>query len=447
MPIYQFRDRRTGEIREEFRHVADRDNSPPGFERVTVPQTVGYANASHLREPGAAVDVPKAFRDYELSGKSPKQIERESGFSRDAIRRIWKFGLAGLCGLSISASAADISPGYIFSAGEQNITHSKLNAVVGNAAVNTSFYSDKTTAVPASGDTFLFLSASAADFRKTDYSTLFLRNTNLITGQIEDTSPDPLDFLLTYNIATGLFNKTTVTNLLNALNTSNLLANASDLDVSNIYERGFAMAGAFTNLLPHTAPINVDSLLIWDSANLTNKQITLASLATNRPTATIATNGDYLSGYSTNDNTIAKFTVQQIRNYVTNAANSPTLAQLTRLPITFIGTNGMPATGAAATFTHSLGAVPQLVRVSLICTNADVGSSYAAGDEIEMTAAVSETVSPLSSYTVSSSAVVVRFNTSSTFQLLDKASGARTGVTSRNNFIVVCRAVFFPTYP
>jgi len=380
MPIYEYRDMKTGLIEERFATVERRDCVPPHLQRITVPRSVGYANASHLREPGAAVDVPKAFRDYELSGKSPKQIEKESGFSREAIRRIWKFCFVGLFGISLSASAADIGAGYIFSAGEQNITHSKLNAVVGGAAINTAFYSDKTTAVPAGGDTFLFLSSSAGDFRKTDYSTLFLRNTTLITGAIEDTSPDPIDFLLTYNVASGLFNKTTITNLLNALNTSNLLANSSDLDVSNIYERGFSLAGAFTNLLFYTAPINTDALLIWASASLTNKQITLASLATNVPTATTATNGDFLTGYSTNDNTVAKFTVKQIQSYVTNAANSPTMTN--GLPAKFVSSEFSITTGLPVDTAHSLGAVPTQVQFVLVCKTAELG--YSIGDEVDV---------------------------------------------------------------
>lgn len=91
MPCYQYTNTLTGQTEEHFRKVSDRDNVPPHLVRITVPQKVGYANSSHLREPGAKADVPKAFREYELSGASPAQIERETGFSRDKIRRVWDF--------------------------------------------------------------------------------------------------------------------------------------------------------------------------------------------------------------------------------------------------------------------------------------------------------------------------------------------------------------------
>ena len=91
MPTYVYENCLTGQLEERVCPVAERDNVQTHLRRVCVPSSVGYANATHLREPGADVAVPKAFRDLELSGKSVKQIERGTGFSRDAIRRIWRF--------------------------------------------------------------------------------------------------------------------------------------------------------------------------------------------------------------------------------------------------------------------------------------------------------------------------------------------------------------------
>lgn len=91
MPLYQYRNTKTGQVEEMFRPVSGRDDVPSHLERVTVPQTVGYANSSHLREPGVQTDVPKAFRDYEASGVNWRTIEKETGFKRDSIRRIHRF--------------------------------------------------------------------------------------------------------------------------------------------------------------------------------------------------------------------------------------------------------------------------------------------------------------------------------------------------------------------
>lgn len=91
MPIYEYTNARTGEIEEHFRPINRRDCVDPHLKRINVPRHIGYANHSGLREPGAFTDVPKAFRDYELSGKTTKQIEKETGFTRDKIRSVWNF--------------------------------------------------------------------------------------------------------------------------------------------------------------------------------------------------------------------------------------------------------------------------------------------------------------------------------------------------------------------
>lgn len=91
MPIYQFTNLRTGKLEEHFRSIERRDCVEPHLKRITVPATIGYANHSGLREPGADVSVPAAFRQYEEQGKSVKQIEKETGFSREHIRKVWDF--------------------------------------------------------------------------------------------------------------------------------------------------------------------------------------------------------------------------------------------------------------------------------------------------------------------------------------------------------------------
>lgn len=91
MPIYVYEEKTTGKTVELFRPVAQRDVVPANLRRIMVPQTIGYANSSHLREPGVQTDVPKAFRDYEASGVNWRTIEKETGFSRDRIRSIHNF--------------------------------------------------------------------------------------------------------------------------------------------------------------------------------------------------------------------------------------------------------------------------------------------------------------------------------------------------------------------
>ena len=90
MPIYEFRNTHTGQIEEHFRTVERRDCVEPHLKRITVPQKVGYVGG--LTEPGtAAHDVPRAFRNYELSGADVHKIQKETGYKRESIRRIWNF--------------------------------------------------------------------------------------------------------------------------------------------------------------------------------------------------------------------------------------------------------------------------------------------------------------------------------------------------------------------
>lgn len=92
MPTYQYRNRETGDLEERVLPVARRDCVPAHLERITVPVRVVTRAGPGLPDPVSAVAaVPKAFREYELSGASPRQIERETGFSREHIRRVWDF--------------------------------------------------------------------------------------------------------------------------------------------------------------------------------------------------------------------------------------------------------------------------------------------------------------------------------------------------------------------
>lgn len=90
MPIYQFRNNLTGQIEELLLPVARRDCVPAHLTRVTVPVRVGTTMG--LVDPASAAgQVPRAFREYELTGKSARTIEKETGFSREHIRRVWDF--------------------------------------------------------------------------------------------------------------------------------------------------------------------------------------------------------------------------------------------------------------------------------------------------------------------------------------------------------------------
>lgn len=85
MPLYQYTD---GDVVVELiRSVAERDECPRGFRRITVPQRVGVARGLIDPEtPDAA--VPRALKEYEQI-KGHDAIARETGFSTQQMKRIW----------------------------------------------------------------------------------------------------------------------------------------------------------------------------------------------------------------------------------------------------------------------------------------------------------------------------------------------------------------------
>ena len=60
--------------------------------------------------------------------------------------------------------------------------------------------------------------------------------------------------------------------------------------MDHLWANNFEYTRGFTNQLQHTAPTNVDRLLIWDATAGTNKWTTLSGLVTNLPVAVAPTN-------------------------------------------------------------------------------------------------------------------------------------------------------------
>lgn len=213
--------------------------------------------------------------------------------------------LLALFAFQLSALATDISTGYSFSSGEQNVTHTKLNNAVNNATINSGFYTDKSALTEtASGDLVLIYSASLGALRKMTVDNLNFSNIRVITNQTEDVTPATGDFVLTFDVSAGTLKKTTLLDLVftndflingrtnwpnpNRATTSLLAYDTvtgqySKLSRSNLFWQFFEFNN-FTNQPLTTIPTNhTDLLLIWDAAAGTNKTTTLRNLLTNTP--------------------------------------------------------------------------------------------------------------------------------------------------------------------
>lgn len=89
MPVYQYRDERSGVIVELCRRVAERDCVAAGLRRITVPERLTvFGTSSDRLEPGSAVEaVPRALKA--LGNNQVNDMVKESGFSVDKFKEVW----------------------------------------------------------------------------------------------------------------------------------------------------------------------------------------------------------------------------------------------------------------------------------------------------------------------------------------------------------------------
>ena len=88
MPIYAFKDTRTGKTTELFRTIERRDCVPSNLKRLFSPPRHGGFIVGANADESPEVRVPKALRQLEEKDNWRK-IESDTGFSRDELRRVW----------------------------------------------------------------------------------------------------------------------------------------------------------------------------------------------------------------------------------------------------------------------------------------------------------------------------------------------------------------------
>lgn len=211
--------------------------------------------------------------------------------------------IAAIFAVIFKAHSSDIQRGMTFVDG-QRITAAQLHSLVDNATIVPGFLLNKSSATSlGTGDSILLYSASAGAFYKITAQTFLYGNTALITGEPEKIIPSTNDYLLIYDSTGAVLSKVSAGNL--ALNNTNLIAGQPLLAITNadlnmrflVVNRGtnaqitltnlfqlFTWIPPFTNLPVHTAPTNLDQVLLSttaDGTNYTNKRISLIALVTN----------------------------------------------------------------------------------------------------------------------------------------------------------------------
>ncbi len=112
--------------------------------------------------------------------------------------------------LALPAWAGDITTGYTWANGEQ-VTASKMNAMVGSAVINSTFYTTRSAiTAPGGAETILVYDSSAGAFKKITINTLLTR-TNLITSLLPAGTLTTNDQLMVVN--GGALASVTVSNL------------------------------------------------------------------------------------------------------------------------------------------------------------------------------------------------------------------------------------------
>lgn len=374
---------------------------------------------------------------------------------------------AGAVFCGIKCRGSDISKGYAFTPTDR-VTSTKLNNEVDLATINTTFVTDKASAQPVDADSILFYQASSGLFRKSTLALGVTANTNLIMGRTEDTSPATNDFVLTYDMSAGVLKRVALGNLL-PLSSFPELVIPPDIGfklyfTSNNVPFWTSMTNAFqqayrfwqlanpsnavsdpTNyfLSARGVPVKTDALLIWAG---TNKYITLSNLVTLSAAATLATNGDFMWGYSTNDGQIATFTPRQLQKYITNSVQSPTLALTNKLPQTFISTAVGLGNGILVNVAHGLGSTPQCVRWVLVQTNSAADVSWGQNREVGIEAFVTSTGIPWFAGEADGTTLILTAASTGTLQVRDASSGA-LGNVNTGKWVAKCYATYFPTFP
>lgn len=149
-----------------------------------------------------------------------------------------------------TATAADITPGYTFSSGEANVTHTKLNNAAAGT-INSTFYSGKSAAGanPTPGNhTFLGLDSVSGNFKRATLDVWVFDHEALLNSRVAKTTPSGGDLLLISDSAAG-----------------------------GAYKSIF-ISNALYAATAHTAPTNTDLLAIFNSVSGTLGVISLTNL-------------------------------------------------------------------------------------------------------------------------------------------------------------------------
>lgn len=194
------------------------------------------------------------------------------------------FALVALVALPLAmVLSADITPGYTFTSGEQNVTHTKLNNSA-SGSINTSFYSSKSSAGanPNTAFQILLRDTSLDVFKRSTLAEAVFDHSSFLAARTAKTTPVIADaLLLEDSAAASALKRITVTNFL--FGGASVTAPGNETRFPAL--RGGALGSiALTNLMAelaaHSLATNGDLLMTLTENGREVKQLSLQSLFT-----------------------------------------------------------------------------------------------------------------------------------------------------------------------
>ena len=224
------------------------------------------------------------------------------------MKTFWRWMAAVMVG-GIAAQAADITPGYTFSSGEANVTHTKLNNSAAGT-INTSFYSGKGSAGtdPNTAFTILIHNTTLDTYQKMTISSL-LDHASLLTSRTVATAPAVDDLVLVYDASAGSYRAMSWTNWLFGGTATSAPTNETRFPVLHGgVPSSVTLSNVIAGLTSHALPTNGDALMVLTASGRAVKQMALESIVKDQTAATnwgnyqsVAWDGTRLrSAYETN---------------------------------------------------------------------------------------------------------------------------------------------------
>lgn len=427
----------------------------------------GRAPGMNLKTPDptcADVAAPRGLKQMEEQ-MGTARLERELGMKASKLKKIWNINLwLVLASLAMATThAGELTRGTTLSDGS-TLYASDLHNLVDTATISATFYTDQQQVYTlSSGYTFLIYDSGSGAFRRISAQAVLYGNTNYFTGQSYISSVPPWNRVILYNPTNNALYSASVDNIVasNSTNVSTAGLRFMTNQVSTLPTWGYGFSVFQTNNAPLLAVLgtNADTL---QTITLSNAARYLAAdlgtnlslpytyaqvfrpVITNTPTSAWSANTNFaitnLSMFGvtnattlTNADTVPLHSTMQGTN---TTMNLDALYQYLqgRMILSYVGSNSVPAVAKTNIYPHNFGTVPNSVRVSLVCTNADSAVAYAAGDEVDVSSV--QTTSQWNAFDVwadRTNVYVMRSDVAAIY-VMKRGTGTRTAITAASQY-------------